>query len=117
FYDPNATNTAVRYKANNCDSFGSLRSFMNIKQAQKKWVMTEICSDCVGITPYLPREQAHLLSGINNELQPPLSPLALHLLIQMGMHENIVLFFDKFKNSQEMTASKVLAAKSITGTY
>ncbi|MCV5349060.1 ShET2/EspL2 family type III secretion system effector toxin, partial [Escherichia coli] len=26
FYDPNATNTAVRYKANNCDSFGSLRS-------------------------------------------------------------------------------------------
>lgn len=34
-YDPNATNTAVRYKANNCDSFGSLRSFMNIKQAQK----------------------------------------------------------------------------------
>ncbi len=117
FYDPNATNTAVRYKANNCDSFGSLRSFMNIKQAQKEWVMTEICSDCVGITPYLPREQAHLLSGINNELQPPLSPLALHLLIQMGMHENIVLFFDKFKNSQEMTASKVLAAKSITGTY
>ncbi|EFG6250729.1 ShET2/EspL2 family type III secretion system effector toxin [Escherichia coli] len=117
FYDPNATNTAVRYKANNCDSFGSLRSFMNIKQAQKKWVMTEICSDCVGITPYLPREQAHLLSGINNELQLPLSPLALHLLIQMGMHENIVLFFDKFKNSQEMTASKVLAAKSITGTY
>lgn len=117
FYDPNATNTAVRYKANNCDSFGSLRSFMNIKQAQKKWVMTEICSDCVGITPYLPREQAHLLSGINNELQPPLSSLALHLLIQMGMHENIVLFFDKFKNSQEMTASKVLAAKSITGTY
>ncbi|HAI9634321.1 TPA: ShET2/EspL2 family type III secretion system effector toxin [Escherichia coli] len=117
FYDPNATNTAVRYKANNCDSFGALRSFMNIKQAQKKWVMTEICSDCVGITPYLPREQAHLLSGINNELQPPLSPLALHLLIQMGMHENIVLFFDKFKNSQEMTASKVLAAKSITGTY
>ncbi|MDA4326799.1 ShET2/EspL2 family type III secretion system effector toxin [Escherichia coli] len=117
FYDPNATNTAVRYKANNCDSFGSLRSFMNIKQAQKKWVMTEICSDCVGITPYLPREQAHLLSGINNELQPPLSPLALHLLIQMGMHENIVLFSDKFKNSQEMTASKVLAAKSITGTY
>ncbi|HAH2651588.1 ShET2/EspL2 family type III secretion system effector toxin [Escherichia coli] len=117
FYDPNATNTAVRYKANNCDSFGSLRFFMNIKQAQKKWVMTEICSDCVGITPYLPREQAHLLSGINNELQPPLSPLALHLLIQMGMHENIVLFFDKFKNSQEMTASKVLAAKSITGTY
>lgn len=117
FYDPNGTNTAVRYKANNCDSFGSLRSFMNIKQAQKKWVMTEICSDCVGITPYLPREQAHLLSGINNELQPPLSPLALHLLIQMGMHENIVLFFDKFKNSQEMTASKVLAAKSITGTY
>ncbi|EKJ6847682.1 ShET2/EspL2 family type III secretion system effector toxin [Escherichia coli] len=117
FYDPNATNTAVRYKANNCDSFGSLRSFMNIKQAQKKWVMTEICSDCVGITPYLPREQAHLLSGINNELQPPLSPLALHLLIQMGMHENIVLFFDKFKNSQEMTASKVLAAKSIIGTY
>ncbi|HAI2298425.1 TPA: ShET2/EspL2 family type III secretion system effector toxin [Escherichia coli] len=117
FYDPNATNTAVRYKANNCDSFGSLRSFMNIKQAQKKWVITEICSDCVGITPYLPREQAHLLSGINNELQPPLSPSALHLLIQMGMHENIVLFFDKFKNSQEMTASKVLAAKSITGTY
>lgn len=115
FYDPNATNTAVRYKANNCDSFGSLRSFMNIKQAQKKWVITEICSDCVGITPYLPREQAHLLSGINNELQPPLSPS--HLLIQMGMHENIVLFFDKFKNSQEMTASKVLAAKSITGTY
>ncbi|EFJ4020859.1 ShET2/EspL2 family type III secretion system effector toxin [Escherichia coli] len=117
FYDPNATNTAVRYKANNCDSFGSLRSFMNIKQAQKKWVITEICSDCVGITPYLPREQAHLLSGIENELQPPLSPSALHLLIQMGMHENIVLFFDKFKNSQEMTASKVLAAKSITGTY
>ncbi|HBB0809500.1 TPA: ShET2/EspL2 family type III secretion system effector toxin, partial [Escherichia coli] len=112
FYDPNATNTAVRYKANNCDSFGSLQSFMNIKQAQKKWVITEICSDCVGITPYLPREQAHLLSGINNELQPPLSPSALHLLIQMGMHENIVLFFDKFKNSQEMTASKVLAAKS-----
>lgn len=55
FYDPNATNTAVRYKANNCDSFGTLRSFMNIKQAQKEWVITEICSDCVGITPYLPR--------------------------------------------------------------
>ncbi|BED24575.1 enterotoxin [Escherichia coli] len=117
FYDPNATNTAVRYKANNCDSFGTLQSFMNIKQAQQKWVMTDICSDCVGITPYLPREQAHLLSGINNELQPPLSPSALLLLMRMGMHENVVLFFDKFKNSQEMTASNVLAAKSLTGTY
>lgn len=63
--------------------------------------MTEICSDCVGITPYLPREQAHLLSGINNELQPPLSPLALHLLIQMGMHENIVLFLINLKTPKK----------------
>ena len=120
FYDPNATNTAVRYKANNCDSFGSLRSFMNIKQAQKEWVMTEICSECVGIIPYLPREQAHLLSGIDNELQPPLSPSALYLLMQMGTYENIVLFFDKLRNSQEMTVSKVLeilAAKGPGGTY
>lgn len=90
---------------------------MNIKQAQKKMGndrnLLRLCRN----NSLSPREQAHLLSGINNELQPPLSPLALHLLIQMGMHENIVLFFDKFKNSQEMTASKVLAAKSITGTY
>ncbi|HDV2374700.1 TPA: ShET2/EspL2 family type III secretion system effector toxin, partial [Escherichia coli] len=116
FYDPNATNTAVRYKANSCDSFGSLQSFMNIKQAQKEWVMTDICSECVGITPYLPREQAHLLSGINNELQPPLTPSALFLLMRMGIHENIVIFFDKLKKNQEMTASKALeifAAKSL----
>lgn len=66
---------------------------MNIKQAQKRMGNGRNLFDCVGITPYLPREQAHLLSGINNELQPPLSPLALHLLMQMGMHENIVLFF------------------------
>ncbi|MCV5421259.1 toxin, partial [Escherichia coli] len=74
----------------------------------------------VGITPYLPREQAHLLSGINNELQPPLTPSALFLLMRMGIHENIVLFFDKLKKSHEMTASKaleILAAKSMTGTY
>lgn len=50
FYDPNATNTAVRYKANNCDSFGSLQSFINIQQAKQKWVITDICSECVGIT-------------------------------------------------------------------
>ncbi|EFC9830640.1 ShET2/EspL2 family type III secretion system effector toxin [Escherichia coli] len=120
FYDPNATNTAVRYKANNCDSFGSLQSFINIQQAKQKWVITDICSECVGITPYLPREQAHLLSGIENELQPPLSPPALFLLMRMGIHENIVLFFDKLKNSQEMTASKaldILAAKSPEGIY
>ncbi|ELJ5193325.1 ShET2/EspL2 family type III secretion system effector toxin [Escherichia coli] len=120
FYDPNVTNTAVRYKANNCDSFGSLQSFINIQQAKQKWVITDICSECVGITPYLPREQAHLLSGIENELQPPLSPPALFLLMRMGIHENIVLFFDKLKNSQEMTASKVLdilAAKAPEGTY
>lgn len=48
-----------------------------------------------------PREQAHLLSGINNELQPPLSPLALHLLIQMGMHENIVLFLINLKTPKK----------------
>ncbi|GCS37240.1 T3SS secreted effector [Escherichia coli] len=84
FYDPNATNTAVRYKANNCDSFGSLQSFINIQQAKQKWVITEICSECVGITPYLPREQAHLLSGIENELQPPLSPPALFLFNENG---------------------------------
>ncbi|HHJ0880649.1 ShET2/EspL2 family type III secretion system effector toxin [Escherichia coli] len=120
FYDPNVTNTAVRYKANNCDSFGSLQSFINIQQAKQKWVITDICSECVGISPYLPREQAHLLSGIENELQPPLSPPALFLLMRMGIHENIVLFFDKLKNSQEMTASKVLdilAAKAPEGTY
>lgn len=120
FYDPNATNTAVRYKANNCDSFGSLQSFINIQQAKQKWVITDICSECVGITPYLPREQAHLLSGIENELQPPLSPPALFLLMRMGIYKNIVLFFDKLKNSQEMTASKVLdilAAKSPEGIY
>lgn len=120
FYDPNATNTAVRYKANNCDSFGSLQSFINIKQAKQKWVITDICSECVGITPYLPREQAHLLSGIENELQPPLSPPALFLLMRMGIYKNIVLFFDKLKNSQEMTASKaldILAAKSPEGIY
>lgn len=120
FYDPNATNTAVRYKANNCDSFGSLQSFINIQQAKQKWVMTDICSECVGITPYLPREQAHLLSGIENELQPPLSPPALFLLMRMGIYKNIVLFFDKLKNSQEMTASKaldILAAKSPEGIY
>lgn len=120
FYDPNATNTAVRYKANNCDSFGSLQSFINIQQAKQKWVITDICSECVGITPYLPREQAHLLSGIENELQPPLSPPALFLLIRMGIYKNIVLFFDKLKNSQEMTASKalnILAAKSPEGIY
>ncbi len=93
FYDPNATNTAVRYKAKNCDSFGSLQSFINIELANIKWVKTEICSECVGIIPYLPREQAHLLSGIDNELQPPLSPSALYLLMQMGTYENIVLFF------------------------
>ncbi len=92
FYDPNATNTAVRYKANNCDSFGSLQSFINIQQAKQKWVITDICSECVGITPYLPREQAHLLSGIENELQPPLSPPALFLLMRMGIYKNIVLF-------------------------
>lgn len=120
FYDPNATNTAVRYKANNCDSFGSLQSFINIQQAKQKWVITDICSECVGITPYLPREQAHLLSGIENELQPPLSPPALFLLMRMGVYKNIVLFFDKLKNSQEMTASKaldILAAKSPEGIY
>lgn len=120
FYDPNATNTAVRYKANNCDSFGSLQSFINIQQAKQKWVITDICSKCVGITPYLPREQAHLLSGIENELQPPLSPPALFLLMRMGIYKNIVLFFDKLKNSQEMTASKaldILAAKSPEGIY
>lgn len=120
FYDPNATNTAVRYKANNCDSFGSLQSFINIQQAKQKWVITDICSECVGITPYLPREQAHLLSGIENELQPPLSPPALFLLMRMGIYKNIVLFFDKLKNSQEMTASKaldILAAKSPKGIY
>lgn len=120
FYDPNATNTAVRYKANNCDSFGSLQSFINIQQAKQKWVITDICSECVGITPYLPREQAHLLSGIENELQPPLSPPALFLLMRMGIYKNIVLFFDKLKNSQEMTASKaldILAAKSPEGIY
>ena len=120
FYDPNVTNTAVRYKANNCDSFGSLQSFINIQQAKQKWVITDICSECVGITPYLPREQAHLLSGIENELQPPLSPPALFLLMRMGIHEDIVLFFDKLKKSQEMTASKVLdilAAKAPEGTY
>lgn len=120
FYDPNATNTAVRYKANNCDSFGSLQSFINIQQAKQKWVITDICSECVGITPYLPREQAHLLSGIENELQLPLSPPALFLLMRMGIYKNIVLFFDKLKNSQEMTASKaldILAAKSPEGIY
>ena len=120
FYDPNATNTAVRYKANNCDSFGSLQSFINIQQAKQKWVITDICSECVGITPYLPREQAHLLSGIENELQPPLSPPALFLLMRMGIYKNIVLFFNKLKNSQEMTASKaldILAAKSPEGIY
>lgn len=120
FYDPNATNTAVRYKANNCDSFGALQSFINIQQAKQKWVITDICSECVGITPYLPREQAHLLSGIENELQPPLSPPALFLLMRMGIYKNIVLFFDKLKNSQEMTASKaldILAAKSPEGIY
>lgn len=120
FYDPNATNTAVRYKANNCDSFGSLQSFINIQQAKQKWVITDICSECVGIIPYLPREQAHLLSGIENELQPPLSPPALFLLMRMGIYKNIVLFFDKLKNSQEMTASKaldILAAKSPEGIY
>lgn len=120
FYDPNATNTAVRYKANNFDSFGSLQSFINIQQAKQKWVITDICSECVGITPYLPREQAHLLSGIENELQPPLSPPALFLLMRMGIYKNIVLFFDKLKNSQEMTASKaldILAAKSPEGIY
>ena len=120
FYDPNATNTAVRYKAKNCDSFGSLQSFINIELANIKWVKTEICSECVGIIPYLPREQAHLLSGIDNELQPPLSPSALYLLMQMGTYENIVLFFDKLRNSQEMTVSKVLeilAAKGPGGTY
>ncbi len=120
FYDPNATNTAVRYKANNCDSFGSLQSFINIQQAKQKWVITDICSECVGITPYLPREQAHLLSSIENELQPPLSPPALFLLMRMGIYKNIVLFFDKLKNSQEMTASKaldILAAKSPEGIY
>lgn len=120
FYDLNATNTAVRYKANNCDSFGSLQSFINIQQAKQKWVITDICSECVGITPYLPREQAHLLSGIENELQPPLSPPALFLLMRMGIYKNIVLFFDKLKNSQEMTASKaldILAAKSPEGIY
>lgn len=120
FYDPNATNTAVRYKANNCDSFGSLQSFINIQQAKQKWVITDICSECVGITPYLPREQAHLLSGIENELQPPLSPPALFLLMRVGIYKNIVLFFDKLKNSQEMTASKaldILAAKSPEGIY
>lgn len=120
FYDPNATNTAVRYKAKNCDSFGSLQSFINIELANIKWVKTEICSECVGIIPYLPREQAHLLSGIENELQPPLSPSALYLLMQMGTYENIVLFFDKLRNSQEMTVSKVLeilAAKGPGGTY
>nr|WP_251324718.1 ShET2/EspL2 family type III secretion system effector toxin [Escherichia coli] len=120
FYDPNATNTAVRYKANNCDSFGSLQSFINIQQAKQKWVITDICSECVGITPYLPWEQAHLLSGIENELQPPLSPPALFLLMRMGIYKNIVLFFDKLKNSQEMTASKaldILAAKSPEGIY
>lgn len=120
FYDPNATNTAVRYKANNCDSFGSLQSSINIQQAKQKWVITDICSECVGITPYLPREQAHLLSGIENELQPPLSPPALFLLMRMGIYKNIVLFFDKLKNSQEMTASKaldILAAKSPEGIY
>lgn len=120
FYDPNATNTAVRYKANNCDSFGSLQSFINIQQAKQKWVITDICSECVGITPYLPREQAHLLSCIENELQPPLSPPALFLLMRMGIYKNIVLFFDKLKNSQEMTASKaldILAAKSPEGIY
>lgn len=120
FYDPNATNTAVRYKANNCDSFGSLQSFINIQQAKQKWVITDICSECVGITPYLPREQAYLLSGIENELQPPLSPPALFLLMRMGIYKNIVLFFDKLKNSQEMTASKaldILAAKSPEGIY
>ncbi|MCF7422972.1 ShET2/EspL2 family type III secretion system effector toxin [Escherichia coli] len=120
FYDPNATNTAVRYKANNYDSFGTLQSFMNINQETQKWVITDIYFQCVGITPYLPREQAHLLSGINNELQPPLTPSALFLLMRMGIHENIVLFFDKLKKSHEMTASKaleILAAKSMTGTY
>ncbi|QIF20785.1 ShET2/EspL2 family type III secretion system effector toxin [Escherichia coli] len=120
FYDPNVTNTAVRYKANNCNSFGSLQSFINIQQAKQKWVITDICSECVGIIPYLPREQAHLLSGVENELQPPLSPPALFLLMRMGIYENIVLFFDKLKNSQEMTASKVLdilAAKVPEGTY
>ena len=120
FYDPNATNTAVRYKAKNCDSFGSLQTFINIELANIKWVKTEICSECVGIIPYLPREQAHLLSGIENELQPPLSPSALYLLMQMGTYENIVLFFDKLQNSQEMTVSKVLeilAAKGPGGTY
>ncbi|EFH8050728.1 ShET2/EspL2 family type III secretion system effector toxin, partial [Escherichia coli] len=118
FYDPNATNTAVRYKAKNCDSFGSLQTFINIELANIKWVKTEICSECVGIIPYLPREQAHLLSGIENELQPPLSPL--YLLMQMGTYENIVLFFDKLQNSQEMTVSKILeilAAKGPGGTY
>lgn len=120
FYDPNATNTAVRYKAKNCDSFGSLQTFINIELANIKWVKTEICSECVGIIPYLPREQAHLLSGIENELQPPLSPSALYLLMQMGTYENIVLFFDKLQNSQEMTVSKILeilAAKGPGGTY
>ncbi|WP_109551064.1 ShET2/EspL2 family type III secretion system effector toxin [Escherichia coli] len=120
FYDPNATNTAVRYKANNCDSFGSIQTFINIELANKKWVKTEIFSECLGIIPYLPREQAHLLSGIENELQSPLSPSALYLLMQMGTCENIVLLFDKLQHSQEMTASKVLeilAAKGPGGTY
>lgn len=93
---------------------------MNINQETQKWVTTDIYFQCVGITPYLPREQAHLLSGINNELQPPLTPSALFLLMRMGIHENIVLFFDKLKKSQEMTASKaleILSAKSMTGTY
>ncbi|MGS2793900.1 ShET2/EspL2 family type III secretion system effector toxin [Escherichia coli] len=120
FYDPNATNTAVRYKANNCDSFGSLQSFINIQLAKKEWVITEICTKCVGIIPYLPREQSHLLSGVNNELQAPLSPQALFILMSSGIHEDIVIFFDKLKNSQEMTASKVLdilAAKAPAGTY
>lgn len=120
FYDPNATNTAVRYKANNCDSFGSIQTFINIELANAKWVKTEIFSACLCIIPYLPREQAHLLSGIENELQPPLSPSALYLLMQIGTYENIVLFFDKLQHSQEMTASKVLeilAAKGPGGTY
>ncbi|MFP1528825.1 ShET2/EspL2 family type III secretion system effector toxin [Escherichia coli] len=100
--------------------FGSLQTFINIELANIKWVKTEICSECVGIIPYLPREQAHLLSGIENELQPPLSPSALYLLMQMGTYENIVLFFDKLQNSQEMTVSKILeilAAKGPGGTY
>ncbi len=97
FYDPNVTNTAVRYKENNCDCFGSLQSFINIKLAKNEWVIKNISSQCVGIIPYLPREQAHLLSGINNELQAPLSPQALFILMRMGIHEDIVLFFDKLK--------------------